>query len=241
MEMHTLETLSDVVEEPEHETTAEMAIVGIQTEQENGPIVKVQNKIEFYANPNQSVQEQVQRETSLLDEIEALKDNLNQQNAVLMRLKEELEESNFRLAEKEQLLVLLQLEHSRLNTLLTQNGVREVEEKECQTELYENIDYEALKEEVLVLRQKNLQHYEKITHQHNTIQSVKSQLSSTISHLKHLKDAATKQLKKQKHQITKSLKLKQQLHDTKVELEKKYMELEKKNEKFLIKNFNLSM
>ncbi|GFY54168.1 hypothetical protein TNIN_437151, partial [Trichonephila inaurata madagascariensis] len=112
MEMHTLETLSDVVEEPEHETTAEMDIVDVQTEQENGPIVKVQNKIEYYANPIQLVQEQVQRETSLLDEIEALKDNLNQQNAVLMRLKEELEESNFRLAEKEQLLVLLQLEHS---------------------------------------------------------------------------------------------------------------------------------
>ncbi|GFU26346.1 hypothetical protein NPIL_133701 [Nephila pilipes] len=240
-EMHTLERLSDLVEEPEHDASTEIAIVDIKSEHESASIIKEQNKIEYYANPSQSVvQEQIQRETSLLDEIEALKDNLNQQNAVLLRLKEELEDSNFRLAEKEQLLVLLQLEHSRLNSLLIENGIREIEEKECQTELNENIDYEALKEEVQILRQKNLQHYEKISHQHNTIQSVKSQLSSTISHLKHLKDAATKQLKKQKHQITKTLKLKQQLHDTKIDLERKCMELEKKNEKISDQEFHLN-
>lgn len=52
-----------------------------------------------------------------------------------------------------------------------------------------------------------MEHYEKIVHQNHTIQSVKSQLCATISHLKHLKDAATKQLRKQKHYAVKTNKV----------------------------------
>ncbi|GBL74158.1 hypothetical protein AVEN_231046-1 [Araneus ventricosus] len=234
----SVERFSDKMQEYELEVTEDI-IAEVEAQLINKSAVEPNNKFESHANHNQSSQEQVLRETSLLDEIEALKDNLNQQNAVLLRLKEELEESNFRLAEKEQLLVILQLEHSRLNSLLNENGIKEIEEKECQTDS-ENMDSEALEKEVYDLRQKNLQHYEKIAHQFNTIQSVKSQLSTTISHLKHLKDAATKQLKKQKHQSLKALKLKQQFHDTKVELERKCLELEKKNEKISDQEFQIN-
>ncbi|KAF8790547.1 putative leucine-rich repeat-containing protein DDB_G0290503 [Argiope bruennichi] len=234
----SVERFSDKIQEPELEATEDI-IAEVESQLINKTSIESNDKFELHANHSQSSQEQVLRETSLLDEIEALKDNLNQQNAVLLRLKEELEESNYRLAEKEQLLVILQLEHSRLNSLLNENGIKEIEEKECQTD-FGDMDSEALKKEVYDLRQKNLQHYEKIAHQFNTIQSVKSQLSTTISHLKHLKDAATKQLKKQKHQSLKSLKLKQQLHDTKVELEKKCLELEKKNEKISDQEFQIN-
>ncbi|CAL1280386.1 unnamed protein product [Larinioides sclopetarius] len=234
----SMERLSDKIQESEFKVSEDI-IAEIEAQLINKSVVEPNDNFELNANHNQSSQEQVLRETSLLDEIEALKDNLNQQNAVLLRLKEELEESNFRLSEKEQLLVILQLEHSRLNSLLNENGIKEIEEKECQTD-YENMDSEALKKEIYDLRQKNLQHYEKISHQFKTIQSVKSQLSTTISHLKHLKDAATKQLKKQKHQSLKALKMKQHLHDTKVDLERKCLELEKKNEKISDQEFQIN-
>lgn len=102
---------SDKVEESQLEDNDDI-IVQVEAQLINISSVEP-NKFESHVNHNQYSQEQVLRETSLLDEIEALKDNLNQQNAVLLRLKEDLEESNFRLAEKEQLLVILQLEHSR--------------------------------------------------------------------------------------------------------------------------------
>ncbi|XP_042899857.1 uncharacterized protein [Parasteatoda tepidariorum] len=171
------------------------------------------------------------KDSNLVDEIEALKDNLNQQNAVLIRLKEDLDEANFRIAEKEQMLIMMQVEYNRTASILQENGLKEVEEKETQTQDdIKSSKYNNLVEEINFLKQKNAHHNEKIAHQNHTIQCIKSQLCSTISHLKYLKDAAAKQLKRQKHQHLKSLKVKQQLHDVKLELGKKYQELEKKNE-----------
>ncbi|GIX76007.1 uncharacterized protein CEXT_458671 [Caerostris extrusa] len=144
------EKFSEKIQDSELEKVEEVVIKSnITFDLESVPITKTQNNIQLYAIPNQSNQEQLLSETSLLDEIEALKDNLNQQNAVLLRLKEELEESNFMLAEKEHLLVILQLEHSRLNSLLTDNGIKEIEEKECQTEPSEIMHYETLKKKFM--------------------------------------------------------------------------------------------
>ncbi|XP_035220864.1 uncharacterized protein LOC118193825, partial [Stegodyphus dumicola] len=189
-------------------------------------------------NTLKATQEYALREISLLDEIEALKDNLRQQNAVLQRLKEELEDTNTKLAEKEQQLEISQNEQKRLNDMRVETEKVNREIKKCQTE-FTQVKYENLEKDISLLRQENLRQREKLNQQSNTIQSVKSQLCATISHLKHLKDTATKQMKRQKNQVLKLYKAKQLLHDTKIALEKKCEEIEKKNEMLSVQEFQL--
>lgn len=80
----------------------------------------VENQVRTEENEAQAINkqhvtiqtEQSTNETSLLDEITALKENLGHQNAVLQRLKEELEDSNIKLDRKEGQLQIMQLELS---------------------------------------------------------------------------------------------------------------------------------